>query len=72
MLMIIVKEYLDDYYDNEDGDVDNDDLWETWVQNLYYRSPSQRWKVLSASYSDNSYYDAVKMMTVMINVDADC
>ena len=37
-----------------------------------YRSPSQRWKVLSASYSDNSYYDAVKMMTVMINVDADC
>ena len=32
MLMMIVKgaEYLDD--DNEDGDVDNDDLWETWVQ----------------------------------------
>ena len=32
MLMIIVKEYLDDYYDYKDGDVDNDDLWETWVQ----------------------------------------
>ena len=30
--MIIVKEYLDDYYDYKDGDVDNDDLWETWVQ----------------------------------------
>ena len=31
--MIIVKgvEYLDDY-DDEDGDVENDDLWETWVQ----------------------------------------
>ena len=69
--MMIVKgaEYLDDD-DNEDGDVDNDDLWETWVQNLYYRSPSQRWKVLSASYSDKSY--DVKMMTVMINVDANC
>ena len=36
-----------------------------------YRSPSQRWKVLSASYSNNSY-DEVKVMTVMINVDADC
>ena len=31
-MIIVIKEYLDDYYDNEDGDVDNDDLWETWVQ----------------------------------------